>query len=175
MFPWPNHIPHNLPPNLFDWIDVIGDVNCGFRTIAVTELGGEEAWPLLRRAMFKEMQMNREQYLRVYLSAKTLDNAIFSISSHSKGPAPFIHWLEAPMALYSTATFFNIGIAYYGSADGNPNYKCLILPLRKEAGVHSVNKVIHIYWVNRSYYVQLLMNDDSSPLKTSDTLDVSSA
>ena len=139
-------------------------VYCGFRAISVIELRGEEAWPLLRRAMCMEMQMNREQYLRVYLSAETLDNAIFSIGSHSKEPAPFIHWLEAPMGLYSATTFLNIGIAYYGSADGNPNYSCLVLPLRKAAGVHSVNKVIHICWVNRNHYVQLLMNDDSSPL-----------
>ena len=68
------------------------------------------------------------------------------------------------MALYTAATFLNIGIAYYSSADGNPNYNCLILPLRKAAGVHSVNKVIHICWVNRNHYVQLLMNNDSSPL-----------
>ena len=111
-----------------------------------------------------EMQMKREQYLRVYLSEQALDNAIFRIGSHSNGHAPYIHWMEAPMALYSAATFLNIGIAYYGSADGNPMYNCLVLPLRKAAGVHSVNKVIHICWVNRNHYVQLLMNNDSSPL-----------
>ena len=101
------------------------------RAIAVTELGGEEAWPLLRRAMFMEMQKNREQYLHVYLSAETLDNAMFRIGSHSKGPAPFIYWLEAPMGLYSTATFPNIAIAYYGSTDGIPHYNFLVLPLRR--------------------------------------------
>ncbi|XP_057518331.1 uncharacterized protein LOC130799241 [Amaranthus tricolor] len=67
-FPWPDYIPFILPPYLFDWIDVIGDGNCGFRTIAVTELGGEEAWPLLRRAMSLKMEKHREQYERVYLS-----------------------------------------------------------------------------------------------------------
>ena len=30
--------------------------------------------------------------------------------------------------------------------------------------MHGVHKVIHIFWVNRNHYVQLLMNDDSSPL-----------
>ena len=91
LFPWPNHFPHILPPYLFDRIDVIGDGNCGFRAIAMTKLGGEEAWPILRRAMRMEMQTNRDQYLRVYLSAETLDNAIFRIGSHSNGPAPYIH------------------------------------------------------------------------------------
>ena len=76
-FSWPNHIPYILPPYLFDWIDVIGDDNCRFRAIAITELGGEEAWPLLRRTMSMEMQMNRDQYLGVYRSAETLENAIF--------------------------------------------------------------------------------------------------
>ena len=149
---------------MFDWIDVLGDGNCGFRAIAATELGGEEAWPLLRRAMCMEMQMNRDQYLSLYLSQESLDDAIFRIGSHSNGPAPYIHWMDAPMALYSAATFLNIGIAYYGSADGNPLYNCLVLPLRKASGVHSVNKVIHICWVNGNHFVQLLMNDDSSPL-----------
>ena len=149
---------------MFDWINVIGDGNYGFRAIAITELGGEEEWPLLRRAMCMEMQTNKEQYLHVYLSTEMLDNAIFRIGSHSKGPAPFIHWLEAPMGLYFKATFLNIVIAYYGSADSNPHYNCLVLPLRTIAGVHGVNKVIHIFWVNRNHYVQLLMNDDSSPL-----------
>ena len=51
LFSWPNHIAHILPPYLFDWINVIGDGYCGFRAIAVTKLGGEEAWPLLSRAM----------------------------------------------------------------------------------------------------------------------------
>ena len=79
LFPWPNHIPHILPPYLFDWIDVIGDDNYGFRAIAVTELGGKEAWPILRRAMCMEMQTNRDQCLRVYQSTETLDNVIFRI------------------------------------------------------------------------------------------------
>ena len=56
LFLWPNHIAYILPPYLFDWIDVIGDGNCGFRTIAVTELGAEEAWPLLRRVTSLEME-----------------------------------------------------------------------------------------------------------------------
>ena len=156
--------PDILPPYLFDWIDVIGDGNCGFKAIAATELGGQEAWPLLRRAMSMEMQMNREQYLSLYLSQESLDKAIFRIGSHDNGPAPFIHWMDAPMALYSAATFLNIAIAYYGSADGNSQYNCLVLPIRKASGVNSVNKVIHICWVNGNHFVQLLMNDDSSPL-----------
>ena len=68
------------------------------------------------------------------------------------------------MGLYSATTFLNIGIAYYGCADGNPNYSCLVLSLRRTTGVHGVNKDIHICWVNKNHYVQLLMNDDSSPL-----------
>ena len=143
---------------------MLGDGNCGFRAIVVTELVGEEAWPLLRRAMCKEMQMNREQYLGLYLSQESLDEAIFRIGSHGNGPAPFIHWKDAPMALYSAATFLNIGIAYYGSSNADPVYNYLVLPLKKALGVHSVNKVIHICWVNGNHFVQLLMNDDSSPL-----------
>ncbi len=46
----------------------------------------------------------------------------------------------------------------------NTNYSCLVLPLTRAAGVHSVNKVIHICSVNGNHFVQLLMNDDSSPL-----------
>ena len=65
------------------------------------------------------------------------------------------------MGLYSVATFLNIAIVYYGSADGNPYYNCLVLPLRRMSGVHGVHKVIHICWVNRNHYVQLLMNYDS--------------
>ena len=30
--------------------------------------------------------------------------------------------------------------------------------------MHGVHKVIHICWVNRNHYVQLLMHDDSSSL-----------
>ena len=81
--------------------------------------------------------MNRDQYLSVYLSEEALDNAVFRIGSHSNGIAPYIHWMEAPMALYSAATFLNIGIAYYGSADDNPMYNCLLLQL--------LMKVIYIY------------------------------
>ena len=152
---WPNHIPLIIPPYLFDWIDVLGDGNCGFRAISVTELGGEETWPLLRRAMCMEIQMNRAQYLSLYFSQESLDDAIFRIGSHGDGPAPYIHWMDASMALYSAATFLNIGIAYYGSVSSNPLYNCLVLPLRKAPGVHSVHKVIHICWVNGNHFVQL--------------------
>ena len=103
---------------------MLGDGNCGFRAIAVTELGGEEAWPLLRRAMSMEMQMNKAQYLTLYLSQESLDDSIFRIGSHANGPAPFMHWMDAPMALYSAATFLNIAIAYYGSADCDSQYNC---------------------------------------------------
>ena len=121
-------------------------------------MGGEEAWPPLRPAMFMEMQVNREQYLHLYLSAKTLDNVMFRFGSHIKGPAPFIHWLEASLGLYSAATFFNIVIAYYNPTNSNPYYNCLVLPLRRTAGVHGIN---------RNHYIQLLMNNDSSPLPPS--------
>ncbi|XP_057517078.1 uncharacterized protein LOC130798205 [Amaranthus tricolor] len=163
-FPWPDYIPFMLPPYLFDWIDVLGDGNCGFRAIAVTELGGEEAWPILRRAMSMEMQMNRAQYLTLYLSHESLDESIFRVGSHTDGPAPFMHWFDAPMAFYSAATFLNIAIAFYGSANGDSLNNCLILPLRKSQAARSVNKLIHILWVNRNHFVQLFMNDDSSPL-----------
>ena len=59
LFQWSNHISYILPPYLFDWINVIGDGNCGFRAITATELGGEEAWPLLRRAMSLKMETHR--------------------------------------------------------------------------------------------------------------------
>ena len=64
----------------------------------------------------------------------------------------------------SAATYLNIVIAYYGSSNGNPEYNYLVLPIRRIPRVHGVNKVMHICWVNRNHYVQLLMNDDSSPL-----------
>ncbi|XP_057544016.1 uncharacterized protein LOC130823414 [Amaranthus tricolor] len=74
------------------------------------------------------------QYLTLYLSQESLDDSIFRIGSHANEPAPFMHWMYAPMALYSAATFLNIAIAYYVSADCNPQYNCLILPLRKASG-----------------------------------------
>ena len=89
---------------------------------------------------------------------------MFRIVSHNKGPALFIHWLKAPLGLYYAATFLNIAIAYYDASDGNLYYNCLVLPLKRTPGVHGVNKVLRICWVNRNHYVQLLMNDDSSPL-----------
>ncbi|XP_057550450.1 protein FAR1-RELATED SEQUENCE 2-like [Amaranthus tricolor] len=52
------------------------------------------------------------QYLTLYLSQESLDESIFRVGSHTDGPAPFMHWFDAPMAFYSAAT-------------------CLILPLRK--------------------------------------------
>jgi len=163
MFPWPQHIPYILPPYLFDWIDVLGDGNCGFRAITVTEMGGEENWPLLRRAMSLEMETHRAQYGRIYLSAQTLEEAIYRVGRHSYGPANFEHWMEA-QNLYAAATFLNIAIAYYGAPDGNSTYNFLVLPLRRMAGSRGVNKLVHILWVNRNHYVQLLMNDDTSPL-----------
>ncbi|XP_057540726.1 protein FAR1-RELATED SEQUENCE 2-like [Amaranthus tricolor] len=48
----------------------------------IAKLGGEEAWLLLRRAMSMEMQMNRAQYLTLYLSQVSLDESIFRIGKH---------------------------------------------------------------------------------------------
>ncbi|XP_057516592.1 uncharacterized protein LOC130797835 [Amaranthus tricolor] len=138
-----------------------GDENCGFRAIAVTKLGGEKAWPLLRRAMSLEMEMHRDQYARVYLSAELVENTIYRIGAHSQGPAPYSYWMKMT-ALYYAITFLNIVIAYYGSADGK--YNCLVLPVRRTGGMHGVNKLVYTLWVNGNHYVQLLMNDDSSPL-----------
>ena len=130
----------------------MGDENCGFRVVAVTELGGEEAWPFLRRVMFMEMRVHRPQYLRLYLSAESLNAVMFRIGSYNKGPAPYIHWLDAPLRLYSTTTFLNIAIAYYESSNGNLEYNCLVLPLRRTPGVNGIIKVQHICLVNRSMF-----------------------
>ena len=43
LFLWPDNISFILSPYLFDWIDVIGDGNCGFRAIAATKLRGKKA------------------------------------------------------------------------------------------------------------------------------------
>ncbi len=163
MFPWPQSIPYILPPYLFDWIDVLGDGNCGFRALTVTEMGGEDAWPLLRRSMALEMQQHRQQYTRLYLSPESCEDAIHRIGGHAHGPASFDHWMDA-INMYAAATFLNIAIAYYGSADCNPYRNWLILPLRRTGGAHGVHKLVHILWVNNNHYVQLLMNDDTSPL-----------
>ena len=109
------------------------------------------------------METHREQYARVYLSADLVEEAIYRIGAHNKGPAPYSHWMEM-IALYSATTFPNIAIAYYGSTNGNPMYNCLVLLLRRTGGMHGVNKLIHILWVNGNRYVQLLTNDDSSLL-----------
>ena len=104
------------------------------------------------------METHRDQYGRVYLSADLVEEAIYRIGAYSKGPAPYSHWMEMT-ALYSAATFLNIAIAYYGFADGNLIYNCLVLSLRRTGGMHGINKLVHILWVNRNHYVQLLMND----------------
>ena len=109
------------------------------------------------------METHREQYARVYLSDDLVEEAIYRIGAHSKGPTPYSHWVEMT-ALYSAATFLNKAIAYYGSTDGNSMYNCLVLPLRRTWGMHGVTKRIHILWVNKNHYVQLLMNDDLSPV-----------
>jgi hypothetical protein len=163
MFPWPQYIPYILPPYLFDWIDVTGDGNCGFRAITVTEMGGEDKWPLLRRGMSLEMETHREQYARLYLSPRVVEEHIYRVGRHSHGPARFEHWMES-QNLYAAATFLNIAIAYYGAPDCGTHYNFLVLPLRRTGGTRSVNKLIHILWVNHNHYVQLLMNDDTSPL-----------
>ena len=111
MFPWPQYIPYILPPYLFDWIDVLGDGNCGFRALTVTEMGGEDAWPLLRRSMALEMQQHRQQYTRLYLSSESCEDAIHRIGGHAHGPARFDHWMDA-INMYAAATFLNIAIAY---------------------------------------------------------------
>jgi hypothetical protein len=113
--------------------------------------------------MSLEIQTHKQQYTSIYLSADAMENAIYRIGGHTKVPAPYLHWMEVSN-LYAAATFLNIAIAYYGSADGNPMYNCLILSVRRTGGTHGVNKVVHILWVNGNHYVQLLMNDDSSPL-----------
>ena len=163
LFPWRKYIPHILTSNLFFWINVIGDGNYEYRVVIITELGGEEAWPLLLRVMFMEMQVHRPQYLHLYLSSELLDEAMFRIGSHNKGLAPFIHWSDASLRLYSITTFLNISIAYYGSSDGNPEYNFLVFPLRRTQGEHGVNKVVDICYVNGNRYIQLLMNHDLSP------------
>ena len=141
----------------------MGDGNSGYRVVVVTELGGEEAWPILRRAMFMEMQVNGPQYLRLYLSSESLDESMFRIGSHIKGPSPFIHWFDAPLGLYSAATFLNIASVLWDQ-QWDPKYNCLIIPVRRTSGGHGVNKIVHICRANRNHFIQLLMNNESYPL-----------
>ena len=79
------------------------------------------------------METHREQYARVYLSNDLVDEAIHRIGAHNKGPALYNHWMEMT-ALYFAATFLNIAIAYYSSADGNSMYNCLVLPVKENRG-----------------------------------------
>ena len=81
-FSWPNYILHLLPSYLFDWIDIIGDVNFGFRAIAVTELGA-------RRHSFFYAADNSYRHLKTHFcSSISLWNILYGIQP-PQGNNPF--------------------------------------------------------------------------------------
>ena len=53
------------------------------------------------------MEMHRDQYARVYLSAELVENAIYKIGAHSKGHAPYSHWMEMTAYILYRSTIIN--------------------------------------------------------------------
>ncbi|KAK9750626.1 hypothetical protein RND81_02G209100 [Saponaria officinalis] len=92
-FPFDNEIPDFMLPWIEDWLNVIGDGNCGYRALAHQIYGNESEWVRVRRDLLDELTTNKAHYTKIFGRQKEVDLAAHSIS-HWSGPAPKYHWMS---------------------------------------------------------------------------------
>jgi histone-lysine N-methyltransferase SETD2 len=95
-----------------DIIDVEGDGYCGYRVVALDQNKSEDDYNLIRLVMLRELNLNRERYLRLYGSKRRLNYIIDAmypppkINSRNK-VAPKEKWLTFPDMGHIIATHYN--------------------------------------------------------------------
>jgi histone-lysine N-methyltransferase SETD2 len=95
-----------------DIIDVEGDGYCGYRVVAVDQNKSEDDYNLIRLVMLRELNLNRERYLRLYGSKRRLNYIIDAmypppnIKSRNE-VAPKEKWLTFPDMGHIIATHYN--------------------------------------------------------------------
>jgi histone-lysine N-methyltransferase SETD2 len=106
-----HHMPLFMHSYIEDIIDVKGNGHCGFRVVAEHLGKGEESHVLIRRALIRELNMFRSDYLNIYGNEERLQYIndglyppkIMPIS----GIAPVDKWLTFPDMGHILATTYN--------------------------------------------------------------------
>ncbi|XP_065866533.1 uncharacterized protein [Euphorbia lathyris] len=116
-----------IKPYVESYYDVVGDGNCGFRTVATYIFGDEEAWQTVRHHIRNEVIANRCLYQRVFVD--TVDAALHRVSWDGAGCTPD-YWMIVWDDLWPVATMYNSAIMLFGFSGGDTLALCgTILPL----------------------------------------------
>ncbi|KAI5681920.1 hypothetical protein M9H77_03148 [Catharanthus roseus] len=155
-FPYTNAFPAFIYPFISNWMNVIGDGNCGYRVVAYFVFGDEHQWPEVRRRMLYELEHSTNSYVNLVGSEERVNVLIYRIHWPMDGPVPYGHWFKIPDSLYIIANAFNlcvILIAQLGST--------ILLPLYSYSDRPEGTLVIGLLTEER-HFIQLQLNDRCS-------------
>ncbi|XP_074288307.1 uncharacterized protein LOC141613469 [Silene latifolia] len=100
-----------MVPWVIDWLNVIGDENCGFRCLAFDIYGDENEWLKVRHDLLGELKDNKEFYTNLYAGDKPF-NDLCNRVSYKGGPINRSKWFDNELlfvaANYYDAIFVNL-------------------------------------------------------------------
>ncbi|XP_074290564.1 uncharacterized protein LOC141617279 [Silene latifolia] len=97
-FQWQEDLCDVMVSWITDWVNVIGDGNCGYRCIALDIYGDENEWLKVRRDLLDELESNKEFYTDIFAG---VDNfvALCDRVSFSGGQCLRPYWFDTELLL----------------------------------------------------------------------------
>ena len=155
-FPFHKELGQFILPFITGHVNVLGDGNCGFRTISYFQYGDQTKWVDIRQDLIEELTTNKALHLRALGgSHEEYENVVHRLSWFQT-PAPEAHWCEVMTLGLVVATKYQKVFAYW-SQEGY----CTFLPLESRVGHDPPREYIHMARVcNGSHFIALHMRDD---------------
>ncbi|XP_012831116.1 PREDICTED: uncharacterized protein LOC105952146 [Erythranthe guttata] len=148
-----------LVPDDVTWKNVLGDGNCGYRSVACAVKGDEENWNDVRLDVYNFLRNNEEFFKDYYGGGNYIYQVMTSVPHWQNGPAPLNKWMTITDVGVVVATCYN-ALVLSTSSSGNQTY----LPLFSPVGVSQLShEMTIVYLAEGSHFV----NDKGDSLSAS--------
>ncbi|CAG8854836.1 44549_t:CDS:1, partial [Gigaspora margarita] len=106
-------IPKFMHEHILEYINVMGDGNCGFRAIAVSIGKPEDYWADVRKFIYNELYNRKSHYIQLFLEKEKEYNEILYATQWEAGPCTSDHWMSMPSFGYVIANAFQRPVHYF--------------------------------------------------------------
>ncbi|WOH13019.1 hypothetical protein DCAR_0832528 [Daucus carota subsp. sativus] len=159
----PSEIPHFIVPYIHEYVNVLGDGNCGYRSVAHQIYGSEDQWRRVRMDLYDFIERRIDFWAKVW--HKSIEEAWITLRkvNYCESPCPVEYWMSMDEMGPVIATMYNVilvGLHPIELKFGNLTY----LPLYVPEGIVRPEKLICIAFLRKSNHFVSISLMDNCPI-----------
>ncbi|XP_058741484.1 uncharacterized protein LOC131613863 [Vicia villosa] len=133
---------------------MVGDGNCGFRSVSALLGKGEDAHELVRHDLIKELVNHKDSYTWIFGDETKFESLNEALVPWGGAYAPVSHWmrfLDMGHLIASAYDIVCIDLTRYGFCE-------TFFPLRTAPPTNPIDRIIYVGWLAKSrHFVQVYL------------------